>query len=409
MGRGMNYVRGTVTLTAQGLFPERLLNLCAQEGVPCWGVEWLDSRTLRLTTYRQKLSLARELAKRAGCELTVEGRRGLPSFLGRFRRRYGFLLGFALSLAAVCVLSQFVLTIDVTGNETVSTARILSQLRQEGVRVGVYGPSLDRTAAAQRALRELEELSWMSINRYGTRLEVVVREAVQTPDMVEEEGFYHVAAETDGIITQVEPLAGEAAVEEGDTAAKGDVLISGLISIEPPLYSDQPVRYYETHARGRVWARTWRTLEAVIPLEAQVKRYTGEERTLWWLKCLDWRLDFYKNSSIPGDGYDKITTVHQLTLPGGRSLPMMLTAEQYRAYETETVSVDPEAAQALLEDRLFSYLLAQIGEDGQVIDTSYTARVSEGQLHVTLTAECREEIGEEIPSTREIPGETPAE
>ena len=44
-----------------------------------------------------------------------------------------------------------------------------------------------------------------------------------------------------------------------------------------------------------------------------------------------------------------------------------------------------------------------------MIDTSYTARVSEGQLHVTLTAECREEIGEEIPSTREIPGETPAE
>ena len=59
--------------------------------------------------------------------------------------------------------------------------------------------------------------------------------------------------------------------------------------------------------------------------------------------------------------------------------------------------------------RLFSYLLEQIGEDGQVIDTSYTARVSEGQLHVTLTAECREEIGVEIPSTREIPGETPAE
>ena len=73
------------------------------------------------------------------------------------------------------------------------------------------------------------------------------------------------------------------------------------------------------------------------------------------------------------------------------------------------VEITERAAQALLEDRLFSYLLAQIGEDGQVIDTSYTARVSEGQLHVTLTAECREEIGEEIPSTREIPGETPAE
>lgn len=249
----------------------------------------------------------------------------------------------------------------------------------------------------------------MSINLYGTRLEVVVREAVESPEIVDDEGFYDVISEADGIIIQVEPLAGEAAVQEGDTVARGEVLISGLISIQPPQYSDQPVRYYPVHARGRVYARTWRTFEAAIPLEARVKRYTGEERTLWSLTVLDRRVDFYKNSSIPGDGYDKITSVHQLTLPGGRSLPMMLTAEQYRAYETETVSVDPEAAQAMLEDRLFSYLLEQIGEDGQVIDTSYTARVSEGQLHVTLTAECREEIGVEIPSTREFPGETPAE
>ena len=409
MKRAINYVRGTVTLTAQGLFPERLLNLCAQEGVTCWGVEWTDSRTLRLTTYRHKLPQLKRLAQRAGCEIFVEGRRGLPEFLKRFQRRYAFLIGLALSLLAVCFLSRFVLTIEVTGNETVSTARILSQLRQEGVRPGVYGPGLDRRAIAQRALRELDGLSWMSINLYGTRLVVVVREAVESPEMVDDEGYYDVVSEADGIITQVEPLAGEAAVAEGDTVARGEVLISGLVSIEPPRYSDQPVRYYSTHARGRVYARTWRTLEAVIPLEAQVKRYTEEERTLWSLQCLDLRLDFYKKSSIPGDGYDKITTVHQLTLPGGRRLPMMLTAAHYRAYETETVSVDPEAAQTLLEDRLFSDLQRQIGEDGQVLDTSYAARVSEGQLQVTLTAECREEIGMEVPSTREIPGETPTE
>ena len=37
------------------------------------------------------------------------------------------------------------------------------------------------------------------------------------------------------------------------------------------------------------------------------------------------------------------------------------------------------------------------------------ARAADSWLEVTLTAECREEIGVEIPSTREIPGETPAE
>ena len=404
-----NYVRGTVTLTARGLFPERLLNLCAQQGVPCWGVEWQDGTTLRLTTHRSRLPLVDKLARRAGCELTVEGRWGLPDFLGRFRRRYGFLLGLALSLAAVCVLSQFVLTIHVTGNETVSTARILSQLRREGVRPGVYGPGLDRKTIAQRALLDLEELSWMSINLYGTRLEVVVREAVPSPEITDETGYYHVAAEADGIITQVEPLAGEAAVQEGDTVAKGEVLISGLISIQPPLYSDQPVQYYQTHARGRVYARTWRTLEAVIPLQAQTKAYTGEERTLWSLRLLDRRVDFFKNSSIPGAGYDRISSVHQLTLPGGRTLPMMLTAERYRAYETQTVPVDREAAQQMLEDRLFAHLQDLIGADGQVIGTRYTAQAAGDQLKVTLTAECREEIGVEVPGGREIPGDSPAQ
>ena len=409
MRRAMNYVRGTAALTVRGLFPERFLNLCAQERVPCWGVEWRDSQTLCLTTVRPKLRLAHTLAQRAGCELTVENRWGLPDFLGRFRRRYGFLTGLALSLAAVCVLSHFILTIDVVGNETVSTARILSQLRQEGVRPGVYGPSLDRKAAAQRALLALEELSWMSINWYGTRLEVVVREAVQPPEMVEAEGYYDVVAEADGIVTQVEPLAGEAAVQEGDTVAEGEVLISGLISIEPPLYSDQPVRYYETHARGRVYARTWRTLEAVIPLEAQVKRYTGEEHTSWTFQCLDLRLEFLKKSSIPEVGYDKIRTVHQLTLPGGRSLPMMLTAERRRAYEIESAPIDREAAQAMLEERLFLQLQDQIGPDGQVLHTNCTAQVTEGRLYVSLTAECREEIGREVPSSRPIPGDAPLE
>ena len=165
-----HYVRGTVTLTVRGAFPERLLNLCAQERAPCWGVEWVDG-ALRLTTYRRRLRQVRQLARRAGCEIAVEGRWGLPDFLGRFRRRYAFLIGLALSLLAVCVLSRFVLTIEVSGNEQVSTARILSQLQREGVRPGVYGPGLDRKAIAHRVLLELEELSWMSINLYGTRLD----------------------------------------------------------------------------------------------------------------------------------------------------------------------------------------------------------------------------------------------
>lgn len=71
---------------------------------------------------------------------------------------------------------------EVKGNERVPTAVILSQLRQLGVRPGVYGPGLDRQQLAQETLREMEELSWVGINLHGTRLEVIVREAVASPE-----------------------------------------------------------------------------------------------------------------------------------------------------------------------------------------------------------------------------------
>ena len=114
MKRLFNFLRGMATVVASGPFPERFLNLCAQERIDFWAVAWLDGHTLRLTLRAQTLARAEELARRAGCALRVERRQGLAVQLSRFRRRYGFLAGLSLSLCAVAVLSQFVLTIQVT-------------------------------------------------------------------------------------------------------------------------------------------------------------------------------------------------------------------------------------------------------------------------------------------------------
>ena len=405
MKRLMNFLRGVVELTVTGLFPERLLNLCAQNGVEFWGVEWLEGGVLRLTTRRRTLKRLLELAPRAGCQVQVSGSRGLPDFLLRFRTRYAFLVGMALALCAVAFLSRFVLTIEVTGNEQVPTAVILSQLRQLGVRPGVYGPGLDRQQIAQEALLNLEELSWMGINLHGTRLEVIVREAVESPERIDESGYYDVVAEADGIVTHVEAELGDAAVKEGDTVLAGEVLISGLVTLEPPKYSDQPNRYYQTHARGRVWARTWRTLTASIPMEATVKDYTGEEKSAWSLTVLGRRIEIFGNSSISWPFYDKITSVHQARLPGGAELPVCLSRETVRAYELRTAAVDLAAAQVLLEQRLEERLTQLIGEDGTVQSLQFAAQVENGLLQVTLVAECREEIGREVPSCVPVPGQ----
>ena len=45
----INLLRGSVRVEVTGAFPERFLNLCAQEGLAFWDMEQPDSHTLRLT------------------------------------------------------------------------------------------------------------------------------------------------------------------------------------------------------------------------------------------------------------------------------------------------------------------------------------------------------------------------
>lgn len=394
----VNYARGWVRLVVCGPFPERLLNLCAQRGVTFWGVEWLDGQTLRLTLLRRDMDGLEELARRAGCTVEIEQRAGLPSFLARFRRRYAFLLGLALSVLCVCLLSDFVLTIEVTGNQQVPDAVILSQLRRLGLRTGVYGPKLDVKQIALDTQLALEELSWVSVNLYGTRAQVVVRERVKPPELLEEKGVSDLVADVGGVILRVDAVEGQAKVKPGDTVSPGEVLISGTVTMEGPQYSNVPSRYLHVRAAGAVWARSWRTVSARIPVTAAVKEYTGADKSRWSVTLFDRRINFYGNSSISWADYDKISKTYTAVLPGGQVLPLSATRELLRQWTPARVQVDMVAAQDLLERQLRTRLEQLVGEDGRVVAVDWSARIADGILTVTGVAECEEQIARSTPA-----------
>lgn len=391
----INFLRGSVCVAVSGPFPERFLNLCAQSGVGFWDLAWEGGQSLRLRVLRRDAGRAVELAERAGCTASLEGRAGLPAFLAGFRRRYALLAGLALALAAVCLLSQFILTVEVSGNETVPSAVILMELSRQGVRPGAYGPGLDLRRISQEALRRIEGLSWMSVNLHGTRAEVLVRERSPSPTPRDETTPAHVVAAADGVLEDVEVLEGQALFREGQAVLAGEIVISGAVDLKEPQYAAVDAGQRLVHARGEVWAVTHRTLAACIPLEAQVKVYTGEEERRWSLSLLGRSVNFFGKASISSSGYDKMTTTHILTLPGGREMPLVLVETEYRAYETAAAPVRADAARAMLEERLLERLTALIGAEGSVLSTAFSAEEEDGMLTVTLTAQCREQIGRE--------------
>lgn len=399
----INLIRGYVEVHVTGAFPERLLNLCAQNGLQFWRLCWHDETSFTFRVALRDRKRLDELAQRSMCELREGGRRGAAAVAERMvERRWGFVIGLGLCFVAVSFLSKFLLVVEVTGNETVPTAVILSQLQRVGVRPGAYGPAIREKEAANEALLGLPELSYLAVNIYGTRAEVVVHEAEKKPELLDESVPTDVVARADGILEDISAQSGRALFQDGDVVAKGEVLITGELDLKEPEYGTVDLGRLVVHAAGSATARTWRTLEETVPLTAWGRAYTGEVQKGYGIKILWFDLDFLQNSSISGGRYDKITRTEQLTL-FGHPLPVWFTSTALRPYELEERPLDQEETVLRLE-QVLSARLAELmqANHGQVLHTDFVTREENGRLTVTLLAECREEIGRTVKRDGEI-------
>lgn len=403
MEKWMNWLLGWTEFRVTGASPEEFLNLCAGWSIPFWNLRWEDAVTLRITVPLRWTKRTREAAKKAQCEAEETARRGLPARAGAYRRRYALLAGAALGALLVVLCSNIIFVVDVTGNETVPTAVILSALEGVGVKPGAYGPALKERELANRALLSLPELSFLSINLYGIRAEVIVREEEKAPEVTDEDTPADIVADAGGIVTGIERSAGRVLVKVGDTVRPGQVLITGNMKLESAEYSTYDLGELVVRARGEVWGRTWRTLSAKLPLTAELKTYTGREKTLRWMDIFGNRVNFYRNSGISFPEYDKITSTRTLRLWNGTEMPLSFTAQTAREYTTAPGPLSRDAAIDYLEDQLQDRLAALLEQrEGECLRTDFTSVVQNDVLQVTMLAECSEQLGR----TEEREGQT---
>ena len=365
MKKLLNFIRGTVVLQVTGVEPERLLNRCAKENIPFWAVRRSDTFEITLTFFRKDVKKVKELATRCQCEVERERFLGLPPFLLKFRYRYALMAGILIFVIAISVGNRFVFVLDVQGNEAVSSAEILSNLRKIGVKPGIYGPSINSREVSNQMLLLMDELTFFSCNLYGTRLEIIVREREKKPDLLAEAEITDVVSTATGIITHQEVLFGKALYGEGDTVVEGELLISGAVELQGGVGGGEDLGVSYVRAQGRVYARTWRTLTAVIPLESQVKDYTGEAMHRVSLNVMGKRVKFYGNGGISFPMYDKITETNTWMGKDGSQMPVSVEREVIREYTLQAVPLNETLAEEILTEALDNTLATLVGEEGK--------------------------------------------
>ena len=335
---------------------------------------------LRMNIYRSDAERLEKLALRCGCAAEFGRVRGVPHLRRVLARRRLALLLLTIVTALTLWSSAYLWEIRVTGNETVSTGRILRALEESGVGVGRCWLGMKSEALQSELLLRIPELAWVSFQIRGSRADVIVTEAIPAPEIIDPDQPVSLAANTEGIIVKLTTLNGQPMVRRGEAVTAGQLLISGAPE-------DLQGETHSAHALGSVRARTFQTLTAVAPMETE-KKTPAAAHTRWAVRLGNIRVNLYR-SETPEPPCDTAYAEYPVAIPGVFRLPVTLLRETRTEY---TVSPAENPAAASLEQALTETLAARTGPEGEIIDSHLTESEQDGLRILTLRAECEQEI-----------------
>ena len=256
------WLGGYLSVLIQGPYPERLLNLITNYGSYLWDVRRLSDRVIIAKIKAGNFLKIKELVRRSGCQLSIHRKRGCPFWRRKLERRKVFILGLLGFLIWLSYCSSMVLFIKVIGFEGKPRQQLVKSLGKVGLRPGILRSELlqKKSLIEQEVMLENTQMLWLSITVRGVVAEVrvVPRQTVNL-----QPGYQNIVATNDGRIEKIILIRGVPVVKEGDTVARGDLLITGSDWRVDPESGE--LTKEELAACGIIEARVWYRFEAEEP------------------------------------------------------------------------------------------------------------------------------------------------
>ncbi len=380
------WIYGYFDFSLSGKFPERFLNLAAKRGIRLWNLNG-GKKTLSASVALSQQETVARLAEKAGCELTILKKHGLPPLCRKYRCRAGLLAG-ALAGAVFCVyMSGYIWNIRIHVPKDLNEYEIRSELAEAGFYEGIPY-SYDTVSTIERTVKLADErISWISINVFGTNAVVEISSKADHQSRQEEENedivtVGNMVSAADGTVTAIESKNGFPVVRIGDGVRKGQLLISGIIP-----YTDGSNAFADS--QGKVFARTYKKLTFSIPGQTQVITDQNDKAVTKKELCfLGLRLPLTAQGNPSGQYYKTIDN-EQLTLLGN-DLPVSVCTEKLTPYEKTEKQLSADKAKSRLSKQYSVYKLFYTSDpDARIIKetTHFEKKGSRYYLTVHLTTE----------------------
>lgn len=385
-----NYIRGYVIIFVEGYFLEKFVNICTRRQIFLWDIKKKKNSAMCMKISIKGFKMLKPIAKKTGCRVKILGKRGIPFVLYRYKRRKTFILGAALFVFLFYFMTSFVWSVEVIGNEKLTSTFILDKVSSLGVRSGVFKYSINPHEVANSLMLDVDELSWVSVVIKGTKVKINIAEATSKPKLVEKDVPCDIVAAKDGVVKAVFVKSGVGAVQAGDTVEKDQVLISGTV---PAKNQEDNPRI--VHAIGDVMARTWYDGSQNVETKIYEKNRTGEKKENYSLVLFSKKIDLFHKDPHYAE-YDKVDIGKTLSIGEDLVLPFGLVIERYYENNILEKELSLDDAKKLAEDSAYKKACERIPKEAQIVssEVNYIEK-DDGQLVAEVVIECLENIGYE--------------
>ncbi len=384
-----HFLGGYLVISVEGQYPERFLNVCAKRHILIWDLV-TEGGKMRCSISNRGFCLLPDIVKKTGVTVKILEKHGLPMLLGRLWKRKGFLIGVGSFLLLFVGLNQFIWKIEIVGCETISPKAVMAELNAQGLKLGAFRPFLDEKALQNQVLIKMPELAWLWADKSGSKVIVQVKERVPVPEMFDPNDFCNLVAKKDGVLTDMTVRAGVPMVSIGDSVAKGDILVSGLI------VSEKGVAPRQVQSDGVIMARVFYEKNKAFSLWQEKRQATGERETKVTLHLFGWDLGLYLKKEPSFSEFSEEHQDFELSLFG----KYLGLGASRQVFSEEEVILEKMTAESVVDQgvrEILQEIEEETGANSKKLDSRFTHQlIDEDTVEINLVAEYLEDIGEKM-------------
>ena len=386
----VSFLKGYVVICVKGKFPERFLNVCANKGIYLSDVTYLSANSVRCKISAKAYGELSSICEKTSVTVEIITEGGLFVIKRKYKKRKWLIAGPFIFFLALFILNLFVWEIEITGCEKILPKTIEENLASLGVKTGALRFTIDQKQIKNELLIKKPELSWIWVNKSGSKITVDVRESVPKPEIFDKNDYCNIIASKDGIIDSATVREGTFMFSVGDTVLKNDILVSGL------MISERGIEPRFLQADAEIYARVWYEKTENFPLYEEEITLTGKSSKKRTIKLFGLEFTPFWYKAPPFSSYTTQTTISELSL-FKKYLGIKVTTDEYTEYTLKKIPLKEESVALAGTKAILVKMEEETAPGASLKNYSYSyTKNDDNTISVTVVGEYLENIAKKV-------------